>query len=224
MAMDPGRVVGALRWRYAVQVFDRTRRIAPDVWRAIEEAMVLTPSSYGLQPWRFLVVESPVVRERLLGASWNQMQVTDASHLVVFARKRGVVPADVDRWIDRVREMRPDVVEADLEGYRASILRSIRSPGTLPGGSMESYTRGQAYIALGCFLAACAMMGVDTCPMEGFDPAAYDRILGLDGSDFTSTVVGAAGYRDPSDETARWVKVRFDAAEVIRRVSETSSV
>lgn len=216
VALAPHDLLAALSWRYATKKFDPARRIDGAVWAALEQALVLSASSFGLQPWRFVVVDDPAVRARLRPASWNQPQITDASHLVVFARKLEVSPADVDRHIDRIAEVR-GIPRAALADYRGMMLGSVANPAGLPGGDMVTWTRSQVYIALGQFLTAAALLGVDACPMEGFDPGAYNEILGLPAQGYSAVVVAAAGHRAADDQFAAFAKVRFRHEDVVRR-------
>lgn len=206
-----------LSWRYAVKKFDPTRRIPQQTWDALEQAAVLSPSSYGLQPWRFVVVDDPGVRARLREVSWNQSQITDASHMVVFARRAEVTPGDVEAHIARIIEVRKTTPTA-LNDLRRMMLESIHNPATLPGGGMVAWTRSQVYIALGFFLSACAALGIDACPMEGFDPSKYDEVLGLPAQGFHSVVVATAGYRAADDWLSPLAKVRFPRDQVVRHV------
>lgn len=204
-----------LRWRYATKRFEPSRKIPEATWAALEEAMVLAPSSFGMQPWKFVVVRSTELREKLRQAAWSQPQVTEASHLVVFCRKTQVTVADVDRLIDRVAAVR-GVPRPALDGYRGMIAGFVQNPP--PGFDAQAWTARQVYIALGFFLSAAAQMGIDACPMEGFDAPSFDQILGLTGSGYAATVMATAGYRASIDEMASAKKVRFDAAEVILRM------
>lgn len=204
------QLLSSLRWRYATKQFDPTRKIPTETWVALEEALVLTPSSFGLQPWKFLVVQDPAVREKLRAASWGQSQVTDASHLVVFAVKREAVEADVDRLINRTVEVRatPEGA-ARLQGMKKVILDFIAN---VP---VAEWHKRQAYIALGNFMTSAALLGVDVCPMEGLDPAQYDEILGLAARGLTTAVAATAGYRSAEDKYASLAKVRYPKDEVI---------
>src|SRR5262245_31659550 len=166
--MDPDALVGALEWRYAVKKFDAARRIPAATWDALEKALVLTPSSWGLQPWRFVVVEDAAVKERLVAASWNQRQVADASHVVVFAVEREVTAALVERHIARTAEVR-GVAPATLDGFRKVLLSFVATPKEKL--DLRHWAALQAYIALGNFMTAAAVLGVDACPMEGIVPA-----------------------------------------------------
>jgi len=206
-----------LKWRYAVKKFDSTRKIPEATWKSLEEVLVLSPSSFGLQPWRFFLVKDASVREQLRAVSWNQPQVTDASHLVVLARRTSVTTADVDKYVERIAAVR-GVPVASIADYRQMMLGSVSNPAGLPGGNMDTYTRSQVYIALGFLLFAAAQFGVDACPMEGFDPAAYDKILGLPGLGYNATVVGALGYRASDDWLASLPKVRYETKDLIQTI------
>ncbi len=205
--VSPETISAQLNWRYATKKFDTTRKIAGDTWKHIENAMALAPSSYGLQPWKFVTVSDPALRAKLREVSWNQPQITDASHLVVFARKIEVSKADVAAYIDRIVEVRKAPREA-LAGFEGMMVGSVSNPGNLPGGSMDTYTRSQTYIALGFALYTAALLGVDACPMEGFDPAKYDELLGLTAMGYKASVIGAFGYRASDDPVAAMAKVR----------------
>lgn len=210
----PQQLVQQLRWRYATQKFDPTRAIAPSVWEALEQSLVLTPSSFGLQPWRFVVVTDPDVRRQLVACSFGQGQVRDASHVVVFAIRKRIDAAHVDKHIEQV--VRTRAIEPQrMERYRNSTVRYMSQ---LPEDRQAEWAARQVYIALGAFMTACAMVRVDSCPMEGIDPQKYDELLGLADEGFATVVVAAAGYRAADDASARQAKVRFDPADVIRRV------
>jgi nitroreductase len=210
-AAAPASVLEQLHWRYAVKQFDPTRTIPADTWRVLEDSMVLSPSSYGLQPWKFFVVADPATRQKLLPVSWNQRQVVDASHLVVFAVKATVGPPDAERLIQRSSAVRGIPVEK-LDGYKKMMVGSLTR--ATPEHVREWMTR-QVFIALGVFLTAAAMVGVDACPMEGFQHEQYDEILGLPAKGYHSVVVATAGYRAEADVTGKLPKVRYEKAEMI---------
>lgn len=212
--VSPQTVVDQLAWRYATKKFDPTRTIAPAVWAKLEQAVMLSPSSFGLQPWKFIVVTNPEVRRRLHAVSWSQAQILDASHLVVFAAKNPPTPADVERHIHRTAQLRGLALES-LDGLKKSLLGSLTR---MTEAEAHAWAARQAYIALGVFLSAAAMMGVDACPMEGFQPARYDEILGLKEKGLGAVVIATAGYRHPDDHHAKLTKSRFDVDEVIERV------
>ncbi len=212
--LAPSELVESLNWRYAAKKFDPAQVIAPDVWSALEEALVLTPSSFGLQPWKFFVVTDRATKEQLVPHSWGQRQVADCSHLVVFGQKLGLAPEDADRLIARTAAVR-GVPEAALEGYRKMMHGFIKPK---PQSELDAWNRNQVYLALSQFMVGCALLGVDTCPMEGFAPSEYDRILGLKAKGYTAAVICPAGYRAADDESAGKAKVRFSRAEVVEEV------
>ena len=209
----PESLLSALRWRYAVKKFDPAGKIPADKWKALEEALVLSPSSYGLQAEHFFVIEDKAVRAKLRAASWDQTQVTDADKLVVFAVKIDAVASDVDGLIERFSEGRRVPKEA-LEGYQQTMLNSL----SLPPEKVEAWLTRQVYIALGVFLTSAAALGVDACPMEGFDKDKYDDILGLHARGWKSVVLAAAGARAGDDAYAKSTKVRFPSADLITRI------
>lgn len=207
-------LLAAHTWRYATKKFDAARKIPAGTWSALEKALVLSPSSYGLQPWKFVVVTDPALKARLRPASWNQAQVEDCSHHVVFLAKKELTEGDVDRFIARTAEVRGQPLES-LEGYKGYMMGDLVK-GPRAAVSAEWAAR-QAYIALGNFMTSAAVLGVDTCPMEGIDLAKYDAILGLEGSGYRTVVACPAGYRAADDKYASATKVRFLDSEVIDR-------
>jgi len=213
-AVSTESILTQLRWRYATKKFDATKKIAPDVWAKLEQAAILSPSSYGLQPWKFVVITDPAMRVQLHAASWNQPQITDASHLIVFAAKNPPLPTDVEDHIACVADVRGVPVET-LDGYKQMMLGSLSR---MSAAEAHVWAMKQCYIALGFFLSACALAGVDACPMEGFVAAQYDEILGLKALGLSAAVIATAGYRSADDATAAYPKVRFDVEDVVIRV------
>jgi nitroreductase len=205
-------LLGALKWRYATKKFDAARKIPADTWKSLEEALVLSPSSFGLQPWRFIVVQEAGLRQKLSVASWGQTQPLECSHFVVFTVRKNLSAADVDRFVDRIVEVRGGTKEA-LKGYRDIMVGSTDK--ARAAGFLDGWMSRQVYIALGQFMASGALLGVDTCPMEGIEPPKYDEILGLAAQGFTTLCACAAGYRAPDDKYATVPKVRFKTSEVI---------
>ncbi len=213
--LPPSRLVAALNWRYAVKKFDPAKSIPAETWAALEQALVLTPSSIGLQPWKFLVVTTPELKARLTAASYRQSQVADCSHFVVFAVRQDLDAEHVDRHIARMAEVRGITVES-LAKFRAMTMGNLdraRNEGTL-----DTWQTHQIYIALGQFMASAALLGVDTCPMEGIEPAKYDDVLGLQGTGYATVVACAAGFRLADDKYATTPKVRFKPEDVIERL------
>jgi len=213
MTTIPGEsLLKQLNWRYATKKFDPARKIAAADWAVLEEALILTPSSYGLQPWKFIVVTDQALKAKLRPASWNQAQVEDCSHLVVFAAKQDISEADVDRFVARIAEVRGVGLES-LAGYRGFMV------GDLVNGTrhavIQEWAARQTYIAMGNLLTSAAMLGIDACPFEGLEPAKYDAILGLKDSGYATVAACPLGYRAADDKYASAPKVRFEARDVI---------
>ena len=209
--MTSAELTAALNWRYATKVFDPTKKIPLDTWSALEQSLILTPSSYGLQPWKFIIVEDPALREQLVEHSWRQRQVADCSHLVVMAVKTALSEGDIDAFITSMAEVRGGTADS-LAGFRKMVV------GTMQKGYMtREWAKMQAYIALGQFMTSCALLQIDTCPMEGFVAERFDELLGLKDQGLTAAVLCPAGYRHPDDRYASLPKVRFSSDRIIER-------
>jgi hypothetical protein len=205
----------ALRWRYATKKFDATRKIPAEQWAAIEEAMLLAPSSFGLQPWRFIVVANRELLAKFPAISWGQTQPVECSHYVVFAYRKNLSVADVDRFVDRIAEVR-GVSRESLEGYRGFMLGSHKAASE--GGTLNDWCARQVYLAIGQAMTAAALLGIDTCPMEGIEASKYDALLGLEAEGYASLCTVAFGYRSVEDKHSGLAKVRFAHSEVIKHV------
>jgi nitroreductase len=201
-----------LQWRYATKQFDPQRKISPADWAALEESLLLSPSSYGLQPWKIVIVTDPALRAKLVPVSWGQKQIVDASHLVVFAVKKKLGEQDIEEYLDHIAEVR-GVPRESLDDFRGMLLGGIIK-GMDPAARRAWATR-QAYIALGNFLNSAALLGIDACPMEGFQADKYDEILHLDQQGLAAAVIATAGYRIASDPYAALKKVRFPKEQVL---------
>jgi len=213
MSAIPGEsLLQQLNWRYATKKFDATKKISAADWAVLEEALILTASSYGLQPWKFIIVTDPALKAKLRPASWNQSQVEDCSHLVVFTAKQDVTEADLDRFITRTAEVRGTPVES-LAGYKGFMM------GDLVNGArhavIHEWAARQTYIAMGNLLTSAALLGIDACPFEGIEPAKYDEILGLKGTGYATVSACPVGYRAEDDKYASAPKVRFEAKDVV---------
>jgi len=214
-SINSTQLLGQLNWRYATKQFDPNRKINAHDWAVLEEALLLSPSSGGLQPWTFIVVTDPAMRAKLLPASYGQPQISDASHLVVFAAKKDLNAADVDAFIKRTSDVRGVPVES-LATFRDALVGGIVNAQDQPG--RQAWASRQAYIALGTLLTSAALLGIDACPMEGFVAAQYDAILGLEKRGFTTAVICTLGYRSEKDGYARLPKVRFPKEQVFTRI------
>lgn len=210
--LTPQQVIEQLYWRYATKKFDPSKEIPEPVWKTLEQSLVLSPSSFGLQPWKFLVVRNPEIRQKLVEASWGQKQVVDASHLVVFTIKKDIDKSDVERYVKRMAEVQQIPVE-NLDGFSDMVKEFLANP-PFPL-DRNKWAARQAYIALGFFMFAAATLEIDTCPMEGLIPAEYDKILGLPEIGYSTVVACCAGYRASDDKNATRPKVRYPTEEVV---------
>jgi len=214
--MNSQELLKALEWRYATKVFDPAKKIPVDTWQALEKALILTPTSYGLQPYQFLVINDPAKRAELLPHSWGQKQVVDASHFVVFTAKNKMTEADVNKLIQRTVEIRKLPAAEALGTYRFMMLGDVVNG---PRGKIaHEWATRQTYIALGNLMTCAAVLGIDACPMEGLVPAEYDKVLNLNGSGYATVVACALGYRSADDKYAKLAKVRYDAKDIVRQI------
>ncbi|MEC8554544.1 MAG: NAD(P)H-dependent oxidoreductase [Planctomycetota bacterium] len=210
--MQKKELIEALNWRYAVKRFDPAKRIDEATWSALEQSLVLTPSSYGLQPWKFIIITDPQVKDKLPEISWNQNQPRDCSHMVILAALRQMDEAHIARHMRHVVETREMPANA-MDGYRDSLVKTV--------GGMEKqldWNAHQVYIALGQLMLAAAVLQIDTCPLEGILTKQYDELLGLSDSPYTSVVGCALGYRHAEDPQADLKKVRFPAEDLVVRM------
>ena len=203
-----------MKWRYAVTKFDTTKKLTSEQIDEIMEAAILTPSAFGLQPWRFIVVTNPEIRKQLQEAGYNQPKISEASHLVVLAVEKNIDDKLVDAFIDLVSKVRGMDV-GSLKGYSDMI------KGSLVGKSTEQrieWATKQVYIALGVIITTASSMEIDSAPMEGFDPKKFDEILGLEKMGLESKVAVALGFRSADDASAGYAKVRYPKEKVILEV------
>ncbi len=201
----------SLLWRYATKAFDPSKAISEQELDSQLEALRLSPSSFGLQPWTFIVVKNPALRARIREVAWGQSQVTDASHLIVLCARRTIDAAYVKAFVDFIASERA-MPRAQLEEYESMMTGFIASHS--PEAKAE-WMKRQVYIALGILLASCAEAHIDATPMEGFDPAKVDEILGLGEKNLASVVLCPIGYRSADDGYAALKKVRFPKGQMI---------
>lgn len=202
-------ILQALHWRYAVKIFDSSKKLAEKDLHTILESGRLAPSSIGLEPWVFLLVENPDIRAKLREASYGQPKVTDASHLVVVAYRTDA-PAVPGELIARA-SAQEKVAPESLVGLRQMAEGGVSRPNAV------EWLRRQTYIPLGMMIETAALLGVDAGPMEGFDNAKVDEILGLAGKNLASTYMIALGYRGDDPAAAR-AKVRRPFEEVVQTI------
>ena len=207
-------ILAQLNWRYATKSYDKARKVSDKDWETLEQAIMLAPSSFGLQPYKALVITDAEIREKLKTAAYGQAPITDASHLVVFAYKKTLTESDIEHFIERTAEVRGQSRES-LADYQNMLKGTARK--AVDGGYIETWNSRQAYIALGFLLETAALLGIDATPMEGFDAAQVNEILGL--TDYSAVVVAAVGYREAeSDWLANLPKVRYRKEKVIETI------
>jgi nitroreductase len=198
------QIIDDLKWRYAVKKFDPTKKVSDEDLATIKESLRLTATSFGLQSMKFLIIQDPAIREQLKPASWGQTQITDASHLIVMCSYIDVNNDHVDEYMQDVATTRELPLEATTQ-FGDYI------KGALTNFSAEEkgiWSSKQTYIALGQALHTCANLRIDSTPMEGFDPAAYDEILGLSAKNLKATLLLPIGYRHEEDQNQHYAKVR----------------
>ncbi len=191
-------------WRYATKKFDATKKITTEDLNILKEAIRLSSSSYGLQPYKIIIVESPELRALIQPAAWGQSQIVDASHLIIFANETTVDDAVIDHYLKNISNTRNTPIEA-LSGY-GDFMKSKIS--TLSQEAKNIWTAKQTYLALGNLLNAAAELKIDATPMEGFVPAQVNEILGLDKLGLNATLLATLGYRHTEDATQHYAKVR----------------
>jgi len=199
-----------LNWRYATKKFDATKKISAADLNTLKEAVRLSASSYGLQPYKVVIVENPEIRAQLKAAAYGQTQITDASQLFIFANDLNAGAESVGAYIKNISETRGVPVEA-LGGF-ADMMNNVIS--NLSQEAKNIWTAKQTYIALGTLLSAASELKIDATPMEGFNAAAFNEILGFDKLGLNASVIATVGYRHDEDEAQHHKKVRKSHEEL----------
>ncbi|MBO0342775.1 MAG: NAD(P)H-dependent oxidoreductase [Bacteroidota bacterium] len=197
-------------WRYATKKFDANKKVSEQDLDTLLEATRLSASSYGLQPYHVIVVSDQKVKEQLKPVSWDQSQITDASHIIVFANATNFGEELVDDYLENVSKTR-EIPMDGLKGYSDFMKSKLMD---LPAETKSTWTAKQAYIAFGNLMQAAAELRIDTCPMEGFESEKYNEILGLDEKNLNAAVVLTVGYRSEEDATQHLPKVRKSKEEL----------
>ncbi len=205
-------ILKALNWRYAVKIFDPSKPVSEEDFHTILESARLAPSAFGIEPWKFLVVENPEIRAKLRAVGYDQTKITDAPKLVVVTYRTDMPKHGADELIKRAA-VQQGVSEESLDGLRKSV-EGAMSRGEEP---VRIWAKAQAYIPLGMMVETAALLGVDAGPMEGFDSAGVDEILGLKEKNLASTSMIAFGYRgdDPAALRPKVRRTQHDAFEYI---------
>ena len=201
-------------WRYATKKFDATKKISADDLEKLKQAIQLSTSSYGLQPYKVLIIENPEIRKQLQPVSWGQSQIVEASHLFIFANIVDVQDNHIDDYMNNMAQTRNLNIQ-DLKGY-SDFMKSKITP--LSTEIKSNWTSKQTYLALGNLLNAAAELKIDVTPMEGFEPEKYNEILGLDKLGLNASLVATLGYRHEEDATQHYPKVRKPINELFETI------
>lgn len=204
-----------LNWRYAVQKFDQSKKLTDEQVNFLKEATRLSPSSFGLQPWKIYLVNNPEVRAQVRAAAWDQPKVTEASHLFAFASRINMTEEYIDQYVAEIAKIQNVPVE-NLVGFRQMMVGSITGK---TSAELSDWNARQSYLALGFLLSACAENNIDAGPMEGFDSDAVSKIIGADEDGYKVRTLCAVGFRSPDDTAALRPKVRFSTEKIFKEIN-----
>lgn len=207
--MTTQEIIEALHWRYAVKVFDPTKKITEENLRTILEVGRLAPSSSGVEPWNFIVVKNPELRQKLRAVSYDQPKVTDAVYIIVIAHRTDAenLPHELVQRTAKAQGRE----ESELEGLKKMAEGSVNKPNP---DVLQGWLAAQTYIPLGMMIEAAALMGIDAGPMEGFQPDKVDELLDLKSKNLHATTMLALGHRG-DDKYAKLPKTRRAFEEVV---------
>jgi len=206
-------IIDSLKWRYATKEFDTTKKLSEIQLDTLLKAANLTATSFGLQPVRIVVVETPEVREELVQYSWGQKQVSEASHLLVITVNTNNGEEEVKKYVQDIIAQR-GVTEESLTGMSKMVNGFLAG---MDDEKKKTWAEHQAYIVLGNLLTVCAIEGIDSCPIAGFQPEKYDEVLNLKEIGQTSVLVLPVGFRLDTDKYASLAKVRMSDSEFVIR-------
>jgi nitroreductase / dihydropteridine reductase len=211
------QILESLNWRYATKSFDTTKKLTQDQVSFVKEAMRLSPSSYGIQAWKFVEIKTPETRQKIKEIGWNQGQYTEASNLFAFCTYTDPVTKGddlVNTYVEEISKQR-DVSVESLEGYKAMMVNAMKNGNTSGDPTYSQYwLDDQLYIALGQTMTACALAGIDTCAMEGFDITKANEVLDLTKDGLRVKCFLAVGHRNPQDKYSTTKKVRNPIGKV----------
>ncbi len=200
-----------LKWRYATKKFDNTKTLPTEQLTILKEAFNLTATSFGLQTIKLLVIQDKSLRNLLVEHSYHQKQVVEASHLLVICIQKTITETDVNDYYANVKSIR-NTADATLDPYRKELIKMMNGKNE---DEQQQWSKNQAYIALGNLMTVCALEGIDSCPMEGFSPKDYDRVLNLKEKGLKSALLLPVGYRADDDMFADFKKVRKSISDSV---------
>jgi nitroreductase len=204
-------IIKQLQWRYATKKFDASKTLSVEKLNTIKEAFNLTATSFGLQTLNLVIVKDKAIRESLQPHSYNQSQVVSASHLLVICMQDDIKESDVITYYKNIKTIR-NTPEATLKPYREQLIDMMANKTV---EERQSWSKNQAYIALGNLMTVCAIENIDACPMEGFIPEKYDDILQLKAKGLKSVLIMPIGYRAENDMFSTLKKVRKSIDQTI---------
>ncbi|MDX1365295.1 MAG: NAD(P)H-dependent oxidoreductase [Arenibacter latericius] len=204
-----------LEWRYAVKKFDSNQLLSAEKVEILENAFNLTATSFGLQPIKLVIVQNKELQNKLVDHSYGQQQVGQASHLFIICIEKKIDKEFIHNYFNRVKQIR-NTADEILEPFQGALVDEFSKK---EREEVRVWATNQAYLALGTLLTVCAMEGIDSCPMEGFDPSAYDKLLGLEKDKLTSVLILPVGYRAKDDMFATFKKVRKNLKDSIIHIS-----
>ena len=204
-------ILDALEWRYAVKKFDDKASFTEQQILEVKKVFNLSASSYGLQPYKMIVVQNPELKEKLVPASFGQQQISQSAAILVFAVRTDFGMDYIDQFFKDMSTKRQIPLE-NLEGYKNFMKGSFANKSE---DEISSWATKQVYLTMGHMLASLAALQIDACPMEGLDPQAYDKILDLDAKQLKTIVAMPIGVRAPDDASATALKVRKDLSDII---------
>ncbi len=213
-------LINNLKWRYATKKFDQSKKVSPSDLSKLKEAIQLSVSSYGLQLYKVIIINDQELRENLKPVSWNQDQITTASHLFVFCNYTEIKQSDIDDFI-RITSQSRNIDFEQMKGYGEFIMSKLNEKSDM---QKKCWLERQPYIALANLLMACAELKIDACPMEGFEPDKYNEILGLNEKGLNACVIATIGYRSPDDHSQKFPKVRRPADKLFEEIEHFVNV
>ena len=197
-------------WRYATKKFDASKKISTEDLNFLKEAIRLSSSSYGLQPYKIIIVENPELRAQIQPVAWGQSQIVEASHLIVFANRTSIDDAEIEDFFENISNTRGIPADA-LAGYKGFLKGNVTA---LSDDAVNIWNSKQTYLAMGNLLNAAAELKIDVTPMEGFEPAKVNEILGLEKLGLHASLMATIGYRHEDDATQYYTKVRKSNEEL----------
>ena len=207
-------VIDQYKWRYATKKFDTKKKISDSNIELIKESISLAPTSYGLQLFKVIIVENQEIKNELKKASYNQSQISDASHIFVFCNSTKIIGDDIDTYIKNKSSIQNKPI-SEISGYgdflKTTLLKKEHK-------KVSIWTANQVYIALSHLMTFCPSIGIDSCPVEGFDSYKYNEILNLNNRNLNSTVVAAVGYRSNKDSSQYEKKIRKSNDELFETI------